>query len=302
MWVGVACSRECLRYACRRRSLRGNLCEADLVNPEEAPLPFDVSKPNIARVYDYLLGGKDNFEADRDEAERILAIYPLLAQRVRENRVFLGRAVGMLAAAGITQFLDLGSGLPTTNNTHEIAQSVNSDSRVVYVDNDPVVVRHAQALLQTRNVDAVTGDIADPAAVLAQPEVRALIRLNEPVAVILASVLHFFDAETVKRMIAGYMEPAVPGSYVVASAAWTDNSLRPQLAQEYSAGPFWNYSPDQFREFLADLEFIDPPGVADARHWTAGQIAPHVQDHVRMIAAVARKPESREVTLLSPYQ
>jgi O-methyltransferase involved in polyketide biosynthesis len=267
-----------------------NSREAHLVNPDETPLPFDASKPNIARVYDYLLGGKDNFEADRDEAKRILAVYPLLAQRVRENRVFLGRAVGMLAATGITQFLDLGSGLPTTNNTHEIAQSVNSDSRVVYVDNDPVVVLHAQALLFAQNVDAVAEDIADPAAVLAQPQVRSLIRPNEPAAVILASVLHFFDAATVKRMIAGYMDPAVPGSCVVASVAWTDSSIRPQLAQEYSAGQYWNYSPDQFRGFLADLELIDPPGIADARYWEAGQVAPPVEDHVRIIAAVARKP------------
>ncbi len=259
------------------------------MNPEEAPLPFEAGKPNIARVYDYLLGGKENFEADRDEAERILAVYPLLAARVRENRVFLGRAVRYLADAGITQFLDLGSGLPTRDNTHEAAQSANSQARVVYVDNDPMVVRHAQALLRGRNVAAVAADITDPAAVLAQPQVRELIRLDEPVALVLASVLHFFDDQTITRMVAGYTGPAAPGSHVVASVAWTDNSLRPQLSQEYTASPYWNYSPDQFGEFLAGLELVDPPGIADARSWTAGQAAPPVRDHVRMIAAVALK-------------
>ncbi|HLI40225.1 MAG TPA: SAM-dependent methyltransferase [Streptosporangiaceae bacterium] len=254
-------------------------------------MQFDVSKPNVARVYDYLLGGKNNFGADRDEAERILAVYPELAQRVRENRAFLGRAVSMLAGAGIAQFLDLGPGLPTAASTHEVAQSVNSGSRVVYVDNDPVVVLHAQALLEGPNVTAVTGDIADPAAVLARPEVTALIRPDEPLAVIMASVLHFFDAETVKRIIAGYMGTAVPGSYVVASVAWTDHTMRPQLAHEYTAASFWNYSPDDLRDFLAGLEIVDPPGIADARHWTAGQAAQPVRDLVRMIAAVARKPE-----------
>jgi O-methyltransferase involved in polyketide biosynthesis len=263
------------------------------VNPEKTSLPFDASKSNIARVYDYLLGGKDNFEADRDVAERILAVYPLVAKRLKENRLFLGRAVGALAAAGITQFLDLGSGLPTKNNTHEIAQSANSAARVVYVDYDEVVVSHARALLQAQDVAAVAGDITDPAAVLAQPEVKALIRLDEPVAVILASVLHFFDPATVKHMIAGYMSPAAPGSYLVASVVAADDSLRPRLAQEYTASPSWNYSPDELGEFLAGLELIDPPGVTDARYWVPGQVAPHVQDRFRVTAAVARIPESR---------
>jgi hypothetical protein len=94
-------------------------------------------------------------------------------------------------------------------------------------------------------------------------------------------------------MIAGYMSPAAPGSYLVTSVASLDDSLRPRLAQEYTASPSWNYSPDQLREFLAGLDLIDPPGVADGRHWTAGQVAPQVQDHFRLTAAVARKPESR---------
>ena len=141
------------------KSSARNPCEVDFVNPETTSLPFDASKPNIARVYDYLLGGKDNFEADRDMAERILAVYPLVAQRLRENRLFLGRAVGALAAAGITQFLDLGSGLPTRNNTHEMAQSANSAARVVYVDYDQVVVCHAQALLQTHGIGKVVSEL-----------------------------------------------------------------------------------------------------------------------------------------------
>lgn len=262
------------------------------MHPDEAPLPFDARKPNIARVYDYLLGGKDNFESDREEAERILAHYPSLVQVMRENRQFLGRAVTTLADAGITQFLDLGSGLPTTANTHEVAKAANSAARVVYVDNDPVVVSHAQALLQAPGVAAVAADITDPDAVLARPEVKALIHLDEPVGVILASVLHFFDVETVKRVISGYLTPLVPGSYLAVSLSWTDPGLRPQLAQEYTAAKFWNYSREELSEFLAGLELIDPPGIAEARHWMAGQPAAESYDPVHFFAAVARKPEA----------
>lgn len=109
---------------------------------------------------------------------------------------------------------------------------------------------------------------------------------------ILASVLHFFDAETVRRMISGYLKPLVPGSYVAASLSYTDHSLRPQLAREYTAASFWNYSREEFSEFLAGLEFIDPPGIAEARHWMAGQPAAESRDPVHFFAAVARKPEA----------
>lgn len=268
------------------------MCEVDLVNPDEAALPFDVRKPNIARVYDFLLGGKDNFEADRAEARRILAVYPSLARLMRDNRLFLDRSVTALVDAGITQFLDLGSGLPTTANTHEVAKTANSDVRVVYVDNDPVVVNHAHVLLQSPGVAAVQADITDPEAVLALPEVRELIRLDEPVGVILASVLHFFPAETVERVLDGYLKPLVPGSYVALSWSWTDPVFRQELAQEYTAASFWHHSRDELSRYLSGLELIDPPGITEARHWTPGEAGVEIDDPVHFFAAVARKPEA----------
>jgi O-methyltransferase involved in polyketide biosynthesis len=260
------------------------------VSAEEASLPFDVRKPNVARVYDFLLGGKDNFQADRDEARRILAVYPGLTRLMRDNRVFLGRAVTALVGAGITQFLDLGSGLPTTANTHEVAKAANSAARVVYVDDDPVVVNHARVLLKAPDVAAAQADITDPAAVFALPEVRELIRLDEPVAVILASVLHFFDPQTMRRVLSGYLGPLVPGSYVALSWSWTDPGFRPKIAREYTAASFWHHSREDLREALAGLELLDPPGIAEARHWMAGQPAAEVDDPVHFFAAVARKP------------
>jgi hypothetical protein len=122
---------------------------------------LDAGRPNIARVYDFLLGGKDNYAADREEAARLLEIYPLLGKRARENRLFLARAVAWLARVGVRQFLDVGAGLPTANNTHQVARQVNPACRVVYADIDRVVVRHAQALLAGTGVAAIEADLAD---------------------------------------------------------------------------------------------------------------------------------------------
>ena len=145
---------------------------------------LDVTVPNVARIYDYILGGKDNFDADRAAAAQILAVIPGGSGPARMNRAFLGRVVHFLAAErGIRQFLDIGSGLPTASNVHEIAQAADPDARVVYVDSDPVVVLHAQAILEDRakGVAAVRGDLRDPAGIIASPAVRELIDFSQPV-------------------------------------------------------------------------------------------------------------------------
>src|SRR5579863_7104423 len=130
--------------------------------------PFDPTKPNIARVWDYWLGGKDNFAVDRDLAQKMLEVHPPSAQMARENRRFLGRAVGYVAASGIRQFIDVGAGLPTAVNTHDIAREVDPGARVAYVDNDPIVISHARSLLATSpGVIAVPGDMRDPERILA---------------------------------------------------------------------------------------------------------------------------------------
>jgi len=253
----------------------------------------DTSKPNIARVYDYWLGGKDNFAADRAEAERMLAVYPRLPELARDNRLFLARAVEWLAGRGIRQFIDIGSGLPTAQNTHEIAQTAHASCRVVYADSDPVVVSHAAALLATdpATTAAVRGDLTRPSAILADPAVRRLIRLDEPVAVILAMVLHFLDAATagdVTRIIA---QAIAPGSYLVISCGSGDEDTGGRLANEYAAGTLHNYTPRQITGFFGGLELIDPPGLTDARHWMPGQPAPTPSpDGGHILAGVARKP------------
>jgi SAM-dependent methyltransferase len=181
------------------------------------PTLFDPSRPNIARIYDYWLGGKDNFVADREEAERLIGVYPRLPLLARQSRLFLARAVQWLAGQGVTQFLDLGCGLPTGQNTHQSAQAVQPDCRVVYVDADPVVISHAQALLRGPGVTAIHGDLAEPSEILAELRARHPINLAEPTVVILAMVLHFFDAATAHDIVATFARTVTPGSYFVLS-------------------------------------------------------------------------------------
>jgi S-adenosyl methyltransferase len=257
------------------------------------PALFDPSRPNIARVYDYWLGGKDNYAADRAEAERLIAVYPRLPFLARQSRLFLARAVQWLAEQGVTQFLDLGCGLPTGQNTHQIAQTVHPDCRVVYVDADPVVVSHAQALLHGPGVTAIHGDLAAPGAILAALRVRHLLDLAEPTAVILAMVLHFFDAATAHGIVATFARAVTPVSYFVLSVGSGDEQTGGTLAREYRAGNLHNHSPVQIAKFLEDLELI-PPGVTDAMAWIPGspRQPPPAQTGGHILAGVARKPEA----------
>ena len=206
------------------------------------PALFDTSTPNIARVYDYWLGGKDNYAADRAEAERLIAVYPRLPFLARQSRLFLARAVQWLAKQGVTQFLDLGCGLPTGQNTHEVAQAVHPDCRVVYADADPIVVAHARALLQGPGVTAIRGDIAEPDAILAEVRAQRLVNLAEPTAVILAMVLHFFDAATASEIVTTFARAVTPGSYIVLSVGSGDERDRrrsdPRIPGRHAAQPF----------------------------------------------------------------
>jgi S-adenosyl methyltransferase len=186
---------------------------------------FDTSVPHVARVYDYWLGGKDNFAADREMGERTLQAYPNLVFSVRANRAFLARTVRFLAgSAGIRQFLDIGTGIPTANNTHEVAQRVAPDSRIVYVDNDPIVLSHAKALLKSDPRGAcayLDADLRDPDSILA--DAAKTLDFSQPVAVMLIAVMHFVgdDAEA-SAIINRLMGACVPGSYVALSHAASD--------------------------------------------------------------------------------
>jgi O-methyltransferase involved in polyketide biosynthesis len=179
---------------------------------------IDTSTPNVARIYDYLLGGKDNFAADRAAAEQLVAAIPDVAAIARDNRSFLGRVVRYLVTqGGIRQFLDLGGGLPTQANVHELAQGVVPDVRVVYVDNDPVVASHGQALLAHGDrVAMVLADLRDPAGVRRHPDVAGFLDWTQPIAVLCTSTLHFVaDEAKPHQIIAEYRDHMAPGSYLV---------------------------------------------------------------------------------------
>jgi hypothetical protein len=233
------------------------------------PMLFDASTPNIARVYDYWLGGKDNYAADRAEGERLIAVYPRLPFLARQNRLFQAKAVQWVAERGVTQFLDLGcGGLPTRQNTHQIAHAICPDCRVVYVDADPVV-SHAQALLCGPGVTAIRGDITEPGAILAEVSAQHLINLAEPTAVILAMVLHLFDAATAHDIVTTFAHAVGPDSYFVLSVGSGDEQTGGALVREYQAGTLYNHSVKQIATFLDGLELI-PPGVTDAMAWMPG--------------------------------
>ena len=186
---------------------------------------FDTNVPHIARVYDYWLGGKDNFDADRELGERTLQAYPNLAFSVRANRAFLARTVRFLVSeCGIRQFLDIGTGIPTANNTHEVAQRLEPSSRIVYVDNDPIVLTHAQALLRSHPdgvCDYIDADLNGPAAILAAA--ARTLDFSQPVAVMLIAAIHFvLDDDAARDIIATLMAACPPGSYLAITHAASD--------------------------------------------------------------------------------
>jgi hypothetical protein len=184
--------------------------------PSWAPEDIDFDRPSAARVYDYFLGGAHNFAVDRQLAEAIAAMTPNVGDTMRANRSFLRRAVRFLVDAGIEQFLDIGSGIPTVGNVHEIAQRANPAVRVVYVDVDPIAVSHSRAILDgDPQTTAIRGDARDVDAILADPETRRLLDLDRPLAVLLLGVLHFLPDSADPAGIVGRLRDVVgPGSYV----------------------------------------------------------------------------------------
>lgn len=182
---------------------------------------IDTSRPHPARMYDYYLGGRDNYEVDRVAADRVIEVHPQVRTSACANRDFLRRAVRTLVAGGIRQLIDIGTGIPTSPNTHEVARAVDPAARVVYVDNDPIVATHAGArLTATEGTGFVLADIRDPQALLGHPTVRALIDFDQPVALLLVAVLHFVrDDEDPAGLIAALAEALPAGSHLVLSHA-----------------------------------------------------------------------------------
>jgi hypothetical protein len=264
---------------------------------EEEPViqGLDTSRPNIARVYDYWLGGKENFAADRELAEKMLEVYPGIAAMYRTNREFVTRAVTWAAGQGIARFLDLGAGLPTHPAVHESARQVIPDARVAYVDNDPLVVVHAEALLAKGaegDVTAIRADLTDPGAVLSHPDVALVTGGGEPVCVLLAAVLHFYDAPTARKIAAGYASWMPPGSVMVISCGHTDDATLADRAQEqYTATTWRNHSREDIGSFFAGLEMV-PPGLALAHAWRGGMtgLPDKPAGPAYVLAGVASKP------------
>jgi len=244
---------------------------------ENSPLARTAGNPNIAnpaRVYDALLGGKDNYAADRVVADKLAAAKPALRPNVRANRAYLGRVVRYLAAeVGIRQFLDLGTGLPSLDNTHEVAQRAAGDSRIVYVDNDPVVLAHARALLVSTPDGATAylqADIREPAAILDQA--AATLDFSKPVAVMLLGVLYMIpDADRPYEKVDAYLNALVPGSYLAIShpASDVDAEAAAEAARAYDASlptTQTNRNRAEVTKFFDGLELL-PPGVVQLNKW-----------------------------------
>jgi S-adenosyl methyltransferase len=237
------------------------------------PEGVDVTRPSIARIYDYLLFGKDNFAVDRAAAEKLMESRLDPRRLALANRGFLGRAVRFLAGHGVSQFLDLGSGLPTSPSVHEIARDVVPAARVVYVDHDPIVVAHNDALLVTRDgVITIRADVRDPDAVLGHDALAACIDFGQPVAVLLLGVLHFISCdEDAPGIIARFRERLVPGSYLAVSIGTSDSADPEMLAEATTtyAGarmPFTLRSRAQIMDLFDGFDLVEP-GLVPLPEW-----------------------------------
>ncbi len=249
----------------------GQLWDDGVAWLEGIPQDVDWRKPSPARVYDVYLGGAYNFAVDREVAERVASVMPELPGLLRANRSFLRRAVLHLVRSGVHQFLDLGSGIPTVGNVHEVALAADPDSRIVYVDNDPVAVAHSRALLaEVPQAGAVLADLRDPAAILAHATVRELIDFTRPVAVLLVAVLHFVpDSDDPAGIVRSYVNAVVPGSYVVLSHATHDLSDGVgDAAAEYNraVNGFYLRTKDEVAGLLDGLRLVEP-GITGVAQW-----------------------------------
>jgi S-adenosyl methyltransferase len=234
---------------------------------------IDMSRPSVARIYDYHLGGAHNFKADREAAQRVVRFMPELPDILRANRAFLRRAVLYLMDRGITQFLDLGSGIPTVGNVHEIAWEANPGCRIVYVDNDPVAVEHSRALLRGfDNATVVMGDLRRPGEILNHAQTQRILDFTRPIAVLMVAVLHFVpDSDNPRGIIGQYLDAVVPGSYLAISHA-SPEAARPtpvEALDEYRrsvTNDFTMRTRAEITDLFARVKLVDP-GVVYLTEW-----------------------------------
>ncbi|MFI9781462.1 SAM-dependent methyltransferase [Streptomyces sp. NPDC051956] len=257
---------------------------------------IDTSKPHPARIYDYLLGGKDHYEVDQRAGDELAAAAPEVRIGLRANRAFLGRAVRHVVDSGVRQILDIGTGLPTSPNVHETAHAVAPDVRVAYVDNDPIVSAHAGALLSGSSATGIAlADLRDPRSVVDHPGVRQVIDFDEPVALLLVAVLHFLtDADEPERIVATLRDALAPGSFLVLSHATGDFADRSAAQAVYSkATATLNLRPRAAVErFFTGFELVEP-GLAQAPFWRPDIPPPAESEGIGFYGGVGRKTGSR---------
>ncbi|MEV7084765.1 SAM-dependent methyltransferase [Streptomyces sp. NPDC093085] len=253
---------------------------------------IDTSRAHPARIYDYLLGGKDNYDIDRQAGERLALAAPEVRIGLKANRAFLRRAVRHVVDSGVRQILDIGTGLPTSPNVHEVAQEAAPDVRVAYVDNDPIVRAHADALLSdSATTSIVLGDLRDPSAVLDHPDIRRVIDFDRPVALFLVAVVHFLtDEEKPEEVVAALRDALAPGSFLVLSHVTNDFQDRRDAVAVYdNASATLNLRPRaQIEGFFGDFGLIEP-GLVQVPFWRPDGPPPPHSEEIGIYAGVARK-------------
>jgi hypothetical protein len=260
-------------------------------DPSWVPPDIDITKPSPARMYDYALGGKDNFEIDRKAVEQVATVLPDFRHLARMNRLFLSNAVQIMTGAGVRQFIDIGTGIPTSPNVHELARAVHPDARVVYVDNDPIVMAHNRALRATVDgVITVQHDARQPDAILSDPRVRQLIDFEQPVGLLFIAVLHFVRRDLAADVMTRFRAAVPSGSYIAISAACTDGMdpktvAKTEAVYQNAAAQIVFRTGAQIEELFEDLEILEP-GLKDVSKWRVDE--PTAEIHVT--AGVGRKP------------
>ncbi|MFB9840223.1 SAM-dependent methyltransferase [Actinoallomurus acaciae] len=262
------------------------------------PQGVDITRPSIARVYDYLLGGKDNFTPDRELGDQIKKALPEVHLGVRAQRMVLGRAIRYLVGeAGIRQLVDIGSGLPTAGNVHEVARSIAPETHVVYADNDPIVLAHARALLAgSSGVAVIDRDLREPERLLEAPELRAEIDFDRPIGLLLCGIVHYVsDEEDPAGLIARLVAALPSGSHVFLHhlvEAGTPGEKAAEEAMRQGMGRGFFRTPAQVREFLHGLELVEP-GLVRVPDWRPNGTEDSAEEHpvLRLaVAAIGRKP------------
>ncbi|MFB9963407.1 SAM-dependent methyltransferase [Sinosporangium siamense] len=264
------------------------------------PAGINPRVPSVARMYDYYLGGKDHFAADREAAEQFIRLLPGIREIALANRGFLARSVDHAARSGISQFLDIGSGLPTQENVHEVAHRVVPEARVVYVDNDPIVLSHGRALLaDSPGTTVVAGDMREPARLFTNPEITTQIDFTRPVAVLMVAMLHFIsDHDLVAHIIDVIRGKLVAGSHLIVSHAFegdADTMTREAGQRIYRAtntGSLTSRGPDDLAALVKDMELLEP-GIVPVHAWRPADTeepVPFDPDKPGILALVARQP------------